>query len=267
MPATIFSTDQSGEQVEIPFPPQRIISLVPSQTELLFDLGLEEKIAGVTRFCVHPAAKVEVKEKIGGTKRFNLEKIHELKPDLLIGNKEENYKEGIDELRKYYPVWMSEIYTLPGAFAMMREVATITGAREKGGEIATAIEAEFEKWQPVTQNHTVAYFIWRKPYMVVAANTFIDYMLGVFGMKNIFSHLQRYPEIQPEALTGLKPDFIFLSSEPYRFTEKHFYEFQSWAPGSKVMLVDGEMFSWYGSRLRLAPGYFQQLRKQLQIPG
>jgi ABC-type Fe3+-hydroxamate transport system substrate-binding protein len=265
MPATIFSTDQLGDRIEIPFPPQRIISLVPSQTELLFDLGLEDRIVGLTRFCVHPAEKVELKEKIGGTKRFNLEKIHSLEADLLIGNKEENYREGIDELKKHCPVWMSNIFTLADAYAMMSEVANITNVREKGEEVVAAIQSEFKDWQPVSNNRTVAYFIWRKPYMVAAANTFIDYMLGLCGMKNIFSHLQRYPEIQPGSLNGLKPDFIFLSSEPYRFTEKHFDEFQSYSPGSKIAVVDGEIFSWYGSRLRLAPAYFRKLREELAM--
>src|SRR4051794_15298810 len=123
MSKLIYSTDQLGNSIPIPAPPKRIISLVPSQTELLFDLGLQEQIVGGTRFCIHPAEGVKDKEKIGGTKRFNMEKIRALQPDLIIGNKEENYEEGIEELRKEYPVWMSDIYSLEDAYTMMKEVA------------------------------------------------------------------------------------------------------------------------------------------------
>src|SRR5579863_4514221 len=115
----MITTDQLGTRLDIKIPPERIISLVPSQTELLFDLGLEEQIVGVTRFCVHPAEKVAMKVKVGGTKRFDFEKIASLNPDLIIGNKEENYLEGIEALRKEYPVWMSDIFTLKDALDMI----------------------------------------------------------------------------------------------------------------------------------------------------
>ncbi len=262
MAKSINSIDQTGHRVELNFPPQRIISLVPSQTELLFDLGLNEQVVGVTRFCIHPKEGVMTKQKIGGTKRFDMDKIAALQPDLIIGNKEENYREGIEELRKEYPVWMSEIYTLEDAYVMMKHIAGITNRTEKGEELIAELRAAFAAWQPV-HNLSVAYFIWRKPYMAAAAGTFIDHMLGVFGVKNAFGHLSRYPEIEPLVLKELKPDVIFLSSEPYSFSEKHFHEFREFSPGSKVIVVDGEMFSWYGSRLKLAPQYFEKLKNML----
>jgi ABC-type Fe3+-hydroxamate transport system substrate-binding protein len=255
-------TDHVGNILEIKSPPQRIISLVPSQTELLFDLGLDAQLVGITRYCIHPTGQVETKAKVGGTKRFDFEKIKALQPDLIIGNKEENYKEGIEELQKHYPVWISDIFTLNDAFAMMREVSAITGREKEGAAIITEIETAFSAYRSglqVNNPTSAAYFIWRKPYMVAAQNTFIDSMLHTLGVHNAFAHLQRYPEITPDILTSAKPDFIFLSTEPYSFSEKHIPEFESISPASKVILVDGEMFSWYGSRLRLAPAYFTQL--------
>jgi len=257
----IETTDQLGNTLTIPFPPQRIISLVPSQTELLFDLGLEERIAGITRFCIHPAEKVQQKQKIGGTKQFDIEKIKQLKPDLVIGNKEENYEEGIVELQKHFPVWMSDIYTLPDALNMMREIGRITGTETRAGEILKRSDI-----QPAAQTgKTAAYFIWRKPYMVAGANTFINEMLKAFGVTNCFEGLERYPEVTPGLLAERKPDFIFLSSEPYSFREIHLQEFKEFSPASTVVLVNGEMFSWYGSRLCKTPAYFTLLRKELNL--
>lgn len=263
---TITSIDQLGNTLEVNFPARRIVSLVPSQTEFLFDLGLDEEIVSITRFCIHPSEKVKTKEKIGGTKQFDIEKIKLLKPDLIIGNKEENYLEGIEELKKLFPVWMSDIYTLSDSYSMMHEVARITNREKAGEEIVNEIETSFTKIRnpkSTIRNASVAYFIWRKPYMVAANHTFIHHMLELFGVKNVFESASRYPEINPQVLAELKPDFIFLSSEPYSFSEKHFDEFRSFSPASKVMVVDGEMFSWYGSRLRLAGNYFSELRETL----
>ncbi|MCW5908949.1 MAG: ABC transporter substrate-binding protein [Chitinophagales bacterium] len=259
--ASIVSADQLKRVVEIPFPPRRIVSLVPSQTELLFDLGLEDSVAGVTRFCIHPKDKIAQKVKVGGTKQFDFEKIAQLQPDLIIGNKEENYEEGIAELQRQFPVWMSDVNTLEDAFAMIKEVGRITGTEKKAEEV---IQQIFFDTNDSAKTVSVAYFIWRKPYMAAAGNTFINEMLMHFGAYNVLSKLTRYPEIDPAMLSELNPDFIFLSSEPYAFKEIHFEEFQSFSPKSKIVLVDGEMFSWYGSRLRLANNYFRALKSRLR---
>jgi len=260
----ITSTDQLGKTIQINFPPRRIVSLVPSQTELLFDLGLDEEIVGITRFCIHPKEKVNGKLKIGGTKQFDIEQIKLLAPDLIIGNKEENYQQGIEELQSHFPVWMSDIYTLPDTYTMMHEVSKITNRQAEGERIITEIKDSFSATaSSLLPLPTAAYFIWRKPYMVAAGNTFINHLLQVFGVKNVFENQTRYPEINTETLAELKPDFILLSSEPYRFTEKHYEEFCAFSPSSKVIVVDGEMFSWYGSRLRFTAKYFEELRIQL----
>ena len=262
----IRSKDQLGDIIEIPFPLVRIISLVPSQTEFLFDMGLEQEIAGVTRFCIHPEDKVQFIEKIGGTKRFDIEKIKSLKPDLIIGNKEENYEEGILELKKDFPVWMSDIYTLTDSFNMMLEVGRVTNRTKESSHLVEIIRNAFSTLQEsASAAKSCAYFIWRKPYMVAASSTFINEMIKVVGLKNVFEKGSRYPEINPAELAELKPDYIFLSSEPYSFSEKHFEEFTEFVPTAKLVLVDGEMFSWYGSRLRLAPAYFFNLKQQLTI--
>ena len=264
----IQSTDQLGNILQIPFPPKRIVSLVPSQTEFLFDINLDEEIVGITRYCIHPTDRVNGKVKIGGPKKFDIEKIKSLQPDLIIGNKEENYEAGITELNKSFPVWMSDIFTLKDAYAMMREVGRITGKQPEANEIVTTLQERFRLLENslIERNgeRSCAYFIWRKPYMVAAGCTFIDYMLQVIGFRNVFSGLTRYPETDPELLQTLNPEYIFLSSEPYSFSEKHFEEFQAFAPNAKVILVDGEMFSWYGSRLLQAPAYYFELHKALK---
>ncbi|MTI20000.1 cobalamin-binding protein [Fulvivirga sp. RKSG066] len=246
-----------GSTIELPKTPSSIVSLVPSQTELLFDLGLKSEVKGITKFCIHPADEVRDVKKIGGTKNFNFSKIDELNPDLVIGNKEENYKEGIEQLREKYPVWMSDIYTLNDSLDMINSVASLVGRAEKGKEIIEDIKSGFEsikKKAPLK----VLYFIWQKPYMVAGGGTFIDIMLSQIGLDNV-APKDRYPELSPDDIRAINPDLILLSSEPYPFKAKHFSDFSALCPNAKIHIVDGEMFSWYGSRLRKAPAYFNSL--------
>ncbi|MDO7852992.1 helical backbone metal receptor [Hymenobacter convexus] len=261
LPLTV--TDQMGRRVAVPFPPRRIVSLVPSQTELLFDLGLGEKVIGVTKFCVHPPEARTKATVIGGTKNFDFEKIAALKPDLIIGNKEENYQAGIEQLAADYPVWLSDISNLPEALDMIRRVGFIAGAKEKAEALAAEIDASFVALATSTKEASpvsVAYFIWRKPYMVATTGTFIDAILSRAGFTNAFAKQVRYPEITAEQLAAAAPQRIFLSSEPYPFGEKHLAEFQAICPDAEIEIVDGELFSWYGSRLRKSAAYFSQLR-------
>ena len=253
-------TDQMGRHVAVPFPPRRIVSLVPSQTELLFDLGLADKVVGVTKFCIHPVEARTGAQVIGGTKNFDFDKIAALKPDLIIGNKEENYQTGIEQLAARYPVWLSDIGSLPDALDMIRRVGFIGGAKEQAQMIATEIEASFSALPTAGPAVPAAYFIWKKPYMVAATGTFIDDMLRRAGFANVFADLSRYPEITAGQLAAATPQRILLSSEPYPFGEKHIAEFQEICPTAKIEIVDGELFSWYGSRLRKSAAYFTQLR-------
>ena len=257
--------DQMGREVRLSYPPLRIVSLVPSQTELLIDLGLRKQLVGVTKFCLHPADARHTAQVIGGTKNFDLAKISAIQPDLLIGNKEENYQEGITELEKKYPVWMSNITSLPEALDMMRRVGSLTGKQQLAEPLANEISQSFAKLGSPSTLISAAYFIWRKPYMVAANGTFINDMLRRAGFQNVFAHLGRYPEVTPAQLAQAAPARILLSSEPYPFQEKHFAEFQEICPTAKIQVVDGELFSWYGSRLRRSAAYFQALRRELGV--
>lgn len=257
-------TDQIGNSLKLDAPPQRIISLVPSQTELLFDLGLDDEVVGLTKFCIHPNEKWRTKPRVGGTKQLDFEKIAALKPDLIIGNKEENDRSQIEHLQSLYPVWMSDIVTLDDALDMIKSLGEITGKAANAKHLTTEIQTTFQS--PIVNRKSeikVAYLIWYKPWMAVGGGTFIDSMMAQVGFTNVFHAETRYPEITLERLAAAAPQVILLSSEPFPFKEKHFEEIRELCPTALLKLVDGEMFSWYGSRLLLAATYFSSLRNEL----
>jgi ABC-type Fe3+-hydroxamate transport system substrate-binding protein len=254
--------DQLGGTIFLAGTPRRIISLVPSQTELLFDLGLDKEVIGITRFCIHPAGKCAKKIKIGGTKRFNFDLIDKMKPDLIIGNKEENYKAGIERLRSKYTVWMSDVNSLEHAYQMIETVGQMVGKINEAHAMVSEIRSKIKQFK-ANSGVKVAYFIWNRPYMVAGKNTFIDDMLREFGFANVFGDLDRYPEVTLDQIRDASPGAIFLSSEPFPFKAKHLNEFRERFPSTIIKLVDGTMFSWYGSRLRHAADYFEKLKKDL----
>lgn len=248
----------------------KIISLVPSQTELLFDLGLRDEVVGITKFCVHPDGWFRSKARIGGTKNVHIEKIKQLSPDLILANKEENVKEQVEELAAYFNVHTTDVKTLNDALKMIVEVGELVNKKQEARLIASKIEINFQTFalelnsKPETGNSSVLYLIWNNPFMSAGSDTFIHDMLTRCNYQNVCGNLQRYPEISSERITELKPAIIFLSSEPFPFKQKHIDELKAILPASKIMLVDGEFFSWYGSRLVNAPAYFEQLHNQLQ---
>lgn len=261
-------TDQMGRAISLEKVPERIVSIVPSQTELLFDLGLREEIAGITKFCIHPEEMFRTKPRVGGTKKLNMDRIRELKPDLIIGNKEENDKQQVEELMREFPVWMSDIYTIEDTLQMIRSIGEITGTEQKANAIITHINEGFTRLSVFIKRGLVsetykpsrtAYFIWRDPYMTVGSNTFIDHLLAICGLANVFADRSRYPQVTIDEIRDASPELILLSSEPYPFKETHLPEFQTICPNAKVMVVDGELFSWYGSRLLHAPAYFERV--------
>ena len=265
MPTTF--TDQMQRPVHLAGPPRRIVSLVPSQTELLHALGLEEEVVGITKFCVHPPEWFREKIRVGGTKDAKLDKIHALQPDLIIGNQEENEQEQIQALAAQYPVWMSAVYTLADALEMIRQVGRLTGREMPAAQLAAeignrfrALKAQLAGQPPIR----TAYLIWRQPYMAAAGRTFINSMMQWAGFENVFARRQRYPEISLEELADLRPEAILLSSEPYPFKDKHLEEFRQACPHSALQLADGELFSWYGSRLLRSADYFLELRRELK---
>jgi ABC-type Fe3+-hydroxamate transport system substrate-binding protein len=253
-----FFYDQLQRKINLTTTPKRIISIVPSQTELLFHLGLSDEIIGISKFCIHPAEKFKITTKVGGTKQLNMELIKQLNPDLIIANKEENEQRQVEELMDLYPVWISDISNLNGALDMIERIGQLVNHEEKANILKQQIAEQFSKLSLQPLNLKVAYLIWRNPYMVAGKETFIDDLLQKCGLQNVFD-LDRYPEVTNQILITANPDVVFLSSEPYPFKQKHIDEFQRLLPNAKVILVDGEMFSWYGSRLLYAPEYFGRL--------
>jgi len=252
--------DQLDRIFQLSKPPERIVSLVPSQTELLVDLGLRSKIVGITKFCVHPKELRKEIAVVGGTKEINLTKIKALQPDIIICNKEENTKEIVEQCAKIAPVWVSDIYTIEDSLEMILALGEIFSACKKTSEICEKIVleaasfSEFIKEKPIKK---VAYLIWKNPYMAAGRNTFINDILGVNNFENILSETSsRYPEIEISELK--KADLVLLSSEPYPFKETDVLVLKK-ALQTEVLLVDGEYFSWYGSRLQNAFAYFKTL--------
>lgn len=256
--------DQLDRIVQINFPPKKIISTVPSQTELLSVLGLEREVIGITKFCVHPESWFRSKIRIGGTKQLDLERIESLQPDLVIANKEENDKEQIEYLSRRFPVWLSDITTFESALDMIDQVGKLTNKSIEAGRLVRQIVASKNEYMLPEKVQKVAYFIWRKPYMVAASDTYINEMLQLYGATNVFGHLRRYPEIDLMDLESMEVDAIFLSSEPYPFKDKHLEEFRRVCPNIPIVLVDGELFSWYGNRMLKAFPYFTKLQEMLK---
>ena len=251
--------DPLGKEHSLQSPPKRIISLVPSQTELLYDLGLDESVVGITKFCIHPNLKWKEVARVGGTKSVRLDNVRRLQPDLIIANKEENTKDQIEALAAEFPVWMSDIHTLNDAYNMIRVVGNFADKQEEAEEMVSEI---IRKWAPIKDiaaGKKVAYLIWQHPEMLAANNTFIGDVLRFCGYCNVADNQSRYPEISIEQLQSLNPDHILLASEPFPFVEKHAARYRSLFPNASVKLVDGEMFSWYGSRMKLAAPYIASL--------
>ncbi len=241
----------------------RIVSLVPSQTELLFDLGLNEAVVGITKFCIHPQHWRTEKIIVGGTKNIHINRIKELAPTLIIANKEENTEAIVQACSHVAPVWVSDISSLNDALDMITSIGTLTNTVTKATQIANAIAYNFNMLSLPTRHYNTAYFIWRKPYMAAGGDTFINAMLSAAGLKNAFAHMPRYPEVTLEHLTVNEVDLILLSSEPYPFKASHIAEIQTALPNAIIRLVDGEMFSWYGSRLLQTTAYLQRLLADL----
>ncbi len=248
-------TDARGQVLCFDQAFRRIVSLVPSQTEFLIEIGAE--VIGRTRFCIHPAEQVAEIPIVGGTKDFKLDKIRALQPDLVIANQEENSAELL-ALATKMPVWTTLVSNLAEALQMMRNLGELSGCQLRAQQIVEQIEQNFEGLIAVESVRTCLYLIWRQPWMSIGYDTFIHDLLQRAGLQNVIKST-RYPQLSDTDLQILQPDVILLSSEPYPFAEKHIAELQQLCPTADIQLVDGELFSWYGSRLIKSAAYLQQL--------
>ncbi len=259
--------DQIERNISTNKTPKRIISLVPSQTELLVDLGLMDSIVGITKFCIHPIGLKKIKTVVGGTKNINIEKIKALKPDIILCNKEENTKEIVEVCEQIAPTHVSDIYNLDDAKELISQYGKMLSCKTSALKINNELEFKINDFKQFIKNQKtirVTYFIWRNPWMVAANNTFINHLLQLNNFENIYANQERYPEIDIKKMRQVNyPDLILLSSEPYPFKETHIQEIQEHNPNSKILLVDGELFSWYGSRLLKAFDYFKELHNRI----
>jgi ABC-type Fe3+-hydroxamate transport system substrate-binding protein len=258
--------DQMGREINLPLKPNRIISLVPSQTELLYDLGLNEEVIAQTLFCIHPDWAHQTKIRIGGTKKLQIEKIRELQPDLIIGNKEENLQEQIEILMNEFPVYMSDIHNLDDALNMISDIGIICWKEPESNLIVEDIKLGFAELHQTENKKKIAYLIWNEPLMAAGHDTFINEMLNKCGFENVLLHKDsRYPETSIVELNKSGTEYVLLSSEPFPFAEKHIQQLKSEGLKAKIILVDGELYSWYGSRLKYSVSYFKQLIQQINL--
>lgn len=261
-------TDDLGTLHTFEQTPQRIITLVPSLTETLFELGLEDRIIGVTKFCVHPYHLKSVKINVGGTKNVHIEKVRALNPDIIIANKEENTPETVAALEGICPVFVTDIVTVEDTLKTIGDFGKIfkrtTDAKKWIEKIRFANE-DFSVFMKDKPWQKVAYLIWREPYMAAGNGTFINEMLKLNRLENIYAvHEERYPEVEIRKMRIQgDPELVFLSSEPYPFKEEHAFEIGRATHHAKTVFVDGEMFSWYGTRLFKAFQYFRALQSRI----
>lgn len=248
--------DQLDRSLSLAAPARRIVSLVPSLTELAADLAGTEALVGITVWCVHPSGLKEEKTVIGGTKDINLNKIRALKPDLILANREENLPEQVEPLMDEYPVYVSEVKNVADCLDLILDLGILLGTKEKAAQIIAS--AERHRKHLKKDSRRFLYFIWKEPYMVAGPDTYISNLLEEIGYENLApSGSNRYPSLSEQEIKDLKPELVLLSSEPYAFTTEDSLSF--YRLGFKTKLVDGELLSWYGSRLVKSLLYLQKL--------
>jgi len=247
----------------------RIVSLVPSITELLCELGLARYLVGRTGFCIHPKSVVQAIPKIGGTKDVNIEKIRQLAPTHLIVNIDENEKPTVETLAQFVPhVIVTHPLVPRDNLDLYQLLGGIFGVQERALELCAQFEAAYATLNPAmasspTHTQQVVYCIWQDPWMTVSRDTYIAAMLSLIGWQTWSppNSILRYPGFQWSSAIQHPLDRVLLSTEPYRFTETHVDALEKQL-GLPVQLVDGEMLSWYGSRAIAGLQYLKQLSAQ-----
>lgn len=250
----------------------RIVSLCPSLTELVFDLGLGHNLVGRTKFCIHPADRVDEIEKVGGTKNPKVARIIELAPDLVLLNSEENRREDAEALEAAgIDCHVSLPRTALETAAMVRSIAEAVHAESEGARIASDIEARHARVVAASNERSTvrfAYLIWRDPWMTLNADTFVSALLTDAGGENVFaSQLSRYPAITDADLSAAAPDVVLLSTEPFPFRPAHADELSSASgiPRDRFDIVDGELLSWHGSRTPAGIDYAEAVIERARL--
>ncbi|MBI2207102.1 MAG: cobalamin-binding protein [Candidatus Rokubacteria bacterium] len=250
--------DASGVALELVRPPRRIVSLIPSTTEMLCELGLADAIVGITAYCIEPRDVVRTKPKVGGEKNPDLDAIRALAPDLVIANLEENVRDHVETLRAWnVPVWVTYPRTVLETIAFIREIGTVTGTEARAGALADEIEALYHATRAAMAGPPpvpVFYPIWRDPYMTIGRDTYVHDVLATVGASNVFGDRERYPTITLEEMAVRSPDVIILPDEPFRFRRAHVKDFEAFPQvpavrAGRIHLMDGKIFCWHGPRL------------------
>ena len=242
---------------------ERIVSFVPSTTETIFELGASERLVGVTRFCVRPANAAEGRVVIGGTKAPRIDRILALEPDLVLANREENRKEDVEELRRSLEVFVAYPRGVDDAVSDIRKLSRLVGARENGEHLAEAIESARAKLRP-RERFRYLYLIWQEPFMVAGADTFIDALLAeAGGVNRAPGGRGRYPTMTEEEIRDSGAEELLLATEPFPFDDGHAESLGARFPEQRLRVVDGQLLSWHGARLRAAFPYLVELAAAL----
>lgn len=224
--------------------PQRVVSLVPSLTETLFDLGIGDTVVGATDFCIFPAEMAC--GRIGGTKNPKIERIRDLKPDLVHMNMEENLRRHAEEIETFAPVFVTEPKTVGDVRELFETLGRVHDAADRAGALVARLDAELAALP--ARRFTFACAIWKKPWMWCGGDTYVSSLIESAGGQNVLGHRQRYPEMTLDCMASLEPQIVFLPDEPFQFTADDAKEAAAELRARIVGPFPGHLFTWHGSR-------------------
>ncbi len=258
-------TDDLGRTFSFKKPPRRIISLCPSVSETLLDLGLEGFLAGRTDYCIHPQNKIESIPGVGGPKSVSIQLLQSLCPDIIIAVKEENDKKTLENLAALnYKCFIFDVNNFSDALNMIEKIGVIFNVEDRAQTMTEGIKKGFEGIGQVLKKLNFIYMTWSSPYIAAGTGNYINSLITGLGFNNCLSkHINRYVRLSLGELKKLSPDIVFLPSEPYNYTLYDKLKFEKIFPSARAVLVDGEMFCWYGSRMLKAAPYIKNLIKEI----
>ena len=244
--------DLLGRSFDFATPPNRVVSLVPSLTETLFDLGAGDAVAGITDFCIFPEG-IE-RPRVGGTKTPRIDEIRALAPDLVYMNLEENLERHAKQIESFAPVFVTEPKTVDDVVELITTLGVIHDRRERASELTKALTRERVAVNPFT----FAVPIWKKPWMWCGGDTYVSNLVESIGGRNVLRDRERYPSMSLDEVLALRPDIVFLPDEPYLFTSADAAEIR----GPRVIgPFPGHLFTWHGTRTILGLRFLQSLER------